>query len=108
LKLADKLLIVAIHTPPLLFCSHLSKDFDEVEWNDPITTSVFVSKIAATHYLDVVDYIKVMLPSLEIRITTLWIAETEVAMLLNTINQRYDDYCEGIRHNVLSLSHFHY
>ena len=49
--------------------------FSQEEWATPETSAIYLKKIVAAHYLQLVDYIKAMLPSLELRLTTAWVEE---------------------------------
>ncbi|PVI03756.1 hypothetical protein DM02DRAFT_612052 [Periconia macrospinosa] len=75
------------------------------EWKTPGTSSVFVRKIVAAHYLQLIDYIKAMLPSLELRLTTAWVEEQEQWKSLQTISRRCGNYRDDIEDTLLSLGY---
>lgn len=77
----------------------------EEDWAKPSTSSIFVKKIVAAHYLQLVDYIKAMLPSLELRLTTAWIEEQEQWKSLQTISRRCGNYSDDIEDTLLSLGY---
>jgi hypothetical protein len=74
-------------------------------WTKPSASSLFVKKIVAAHYLQLVDYIKVMLPSLELRLTTAWVEEQEQWKSLQTISRRCGNYRDDIEDILLSLDY---
>ena len=61
----------------------------EKEWRSPRGATIFAKKIVAAHYLQLVDYIKVMLPSLEV-------AEQEQWKALQTTSRRCGNYRDDI------------
>ena len=75
----------------------------EKEWKSPSKSSIFLKKIVAAHYLQLADYIKVMLPSLELRLTTAWVEEREQWKQLGTISRRCGNYRDDIEDTLLSL-----
>lgn len=75
------------------------------DWADPSRSSLFVKKIVAAHYLQLVDYIKAMLPSLELRLTTAWVEEQEQWKSLQTISRRCGNYRDDIEDALLSLGY---
>lgn len=75
------------------------------DWADPSRSSLFVKKIVAAHYLQLVDYIKAMLPSLELRLTTAWVDEQEQWKSLQTISRRCGNYQDDIEDTLLSLGY---
>jgi hypothetical protein len=79
--------------------------FQIEEWADPTRSSIFVKKIVAAHYLQLVDYIKAMLPSLELRLTTAWVEEQEQWKSLQTISRRCGNYRDDIEDTLLSLGY---
>jgi hypothetical protein len=70
----------------------------EDDWNNPIGATIFAKKIVAAHYLQLVDYIKVMLPSLEV-------AEQEQWKALQTTSRRCGNYRDDIEDTLLSLGY---
>jgi hypothetical protein len=74
-------------------------------WKKPAASSIFVKKIVAAHYLQIVDYIKVMLPSLELRLTTAWVEEQEQWKSLQTISRRCGNYRDDMEDALLSLDY---
>ncbi|KAF2187149.1 hypothetical protein K469DRAFT_663185 [Zopfia rhizophila CBS 207.26] len=78
---------------------------DEQEWQSPIASSLFVKKIVAAYYLQLVDYIKVMLPSLELRLTTAWVEEQDQWKSLQTISRRCGNYRDDMEDVLLSLGY---
>lgn len=77
----------------------------EHEWQSPLTSSLFLKKIVAAHYLQLIDYIKAMLPSLELRLTTAWVDEQEQWRSLQTISRRCGNYSDDIEDTLLSLGY---
>ncbi len=75
----------------------------EEEWKDPSKSSIFLKKIVAAHYLQLADYIKVMLPSLELKLATAWVEEQEQWKALQTISRRCGNYRDDIEDALLSL-----
>jgi hypothetical protein len=67
------------------------------------TSSLFLKKMVAAHHLQLVDYIKAMLPSLELRLTTAWKQEQDQWKSLQTISRRCGNYCDDIEDTLLSL-----
>jgi hypothetical protein len=82
--------------------SHL---IEEAEWKVPSNSALFLKKIVAAHYLQLADYIKVMLPSLELRLTTAWVEEQEQWKGLQTISRRCGNYRDDIEDTLLSLGY---
>lgn len=74
-------------------------------WQTPALSAVFLKKIVAAHYLQLVDYIKVMLPSLEARLTTAWVEEQDQWKSLQTISRRCGNYRDDIEDALLSLGY---
>ncbi|RMZ66843.1 Mg2+ transporter zinc transport [Pyrenophora seminiperda CCB06] len=79
--------------------------FSEDEWKLPKTSAIFLKKIVAAHYLQLVDYIKVMLPSLELRLTTAWVEEQDQWKSLQTTSRRCGNYRDDIEDILLSLGY---
>jgi hypothetical protein len=77
----------------------------EDEWRTPQKSALFLKKIVAAHYLQLVDYIKVMLPSLELRLTTAWVEEQDQWKSLQTISRRCGNYRDDIEDTLLSLGY---
>lgn len=75
------------------------------EWEAPEKSAVFLQKIVAAHYLQLVDYIKVMLPSLELKLTTAWVEEQDQWKSLQTISRRCGNFRDDIEDNLLSLGY---
>jgi len=75
----------------------------EKDWEDPVASSLFLKKMVAAHHLQLVDYIKAMLPSLELRLTTAWKQEQDQWKSLQTISRRCGNYCDDIEDTLLSL-----
>ena len=73
------------------------------DWNTPQMSAIFLKKIVAAHYLQLVDYIKAMLPSLELRLTTAWVEEQDQWKSLQTISRRCGNYRDDIEDTLLSL-----
>lgn len=82
-----------------------SELFSTNDWSEPTASSFFVKKIVAAHYLQLVDYIKAMLPSLELRLTTAWVEEQEQWKSLQTISRRCGNYRDDIEDTLLSLGY---
>lgn len=78
---------------------------EEEGWEKPETSSIFLKKIVAAHYLQLVDYIKVMLPSLELKLTTAWVEEQEQWKSLQTISRRCGNYRDDLEDALLSLGY---
>lgn len=72
-------------------------------WANPVTASLFMQKIVAAHYLQLVDYIKAALPSLEMRLSTGWTEEEEQWRSLQTISRRCGNYRDDVEDTLLSL-----
>ncbi|KAI4957737.1 hypothetical protein J4E86_004876 [Alternaria arbusti] len=79
--------------------------FSEDEWATPNTSAIFLKKIVAAHYLQLVDYIKAMLPSLELRLTTAWVEEQGQWKSLQTISRRCGNYRDDLEDALLSLDY---
>ena len=62
-----------------------------------------MQKIVAAHYLQLVDYIKAALPSLEMRLSTGWTEEEEQWRSLQTISRRCGNYRDDVEDTLLSL-----
>ncbi|KAF1969895.1 hypothetical protein BU23DRAFT_231802 [Bimuria novae-zelandiae CBS 107.79] len=75
------------------------------DWTEPSKSSVFVKKIVAAHYLQLVDYIKAMLPSLELRLESAWVEEQEQWKSLQTISRRCGNYRDDVEDTFLSLGY---
>jgi hypothetical protein len=75
------------------------------EWASPETSAIFLKKIVAAHSLQLVDYIKVMLPSLEASLGTAWVAEQKQWTSLQTISRRCGNYRDDIEDSLLSLGY---
>jgi hypothetical protein len=75
------------------------------DWAKPVNSSIFLKKIVAAHYLQLVDYIKAMLPSLELRLTSGWIDEEDQWRSLQTISRRCGNYSDDIEDTLLSLGY---
>lgn len=82
--------------------SHL---LTEKEWKSPSQSAIFLKKIVAAHYLQLADYIKAMLPSLELKLTTAWVEEQEQWKGLQTISRRCGNYRDDIEDTILSLGY---
>jgi hypothetical protein len=78
---------------------------EDSEWTKPTTSSLFLKKVVAAHYLQLIDYIKAMLPSLELRLTTAWVDEQEQWKSLQTISRRCGNYRDDIEDTLLSLGY---
>jgi hypothetical protein len=70
----------------------------EDDWKSPSGATIFAKKIVAAHYLQLIDYIKVMLPSLEV-------AEQEQWKALQTTSRRCGNYRDDIEDALLSLGY---
>ncbi|KAF1829102.1 hypothetical protein BDW02DRAFT_510784 [Decorospora gaudefroyi] len=79
--------------------------FTQQDWASPEVSAVFLKKIVAAHYLQLVDYIKAMLPSLELRLTTAWVEEKDQWKSLQTISRRCGNYRDDIEDTLLSLGY---
>lgn len=77
----------------------------EQEWKNPSQSAIFLKKIVAAHYLQLADYIKVMLPSLELKLATAWVEEQEQWKALQTISRRCGNYRDDIEDALLSLGY---
>ncbi|KAF2622093.1 hypothetical protein BU25DRAFT_298288, partial [Macroventuria anomochaeta] len=82
-----------------------SKLLGDEEWKEPSNSAIFLKKIVAAHYLQLADYIKVMLPSLELKLTTAWVEEQEQWKALQTISRRCGNYRDDIEDTLLSLGY---
>lgn len=75
-----------------------------LDWQAPKTSTIFLQKIVAAQYLQLVDYIKVMLPSLEFILTRgAWKTGEQEWNILQTINRRCGNYQDDIEDILLSL-----
>lgn len=75
------------------------------DWTDPTASATYVKKVVAAHYLQLIDYIKAMLPSLELRLTTAWVEEEDQWKSLQTISRRCGNYRDDIEDTLLSLGY---
>jgi hypothetical protein len=89
----------------IYYYKHHSDLLTEEEWKTPQRSAIFLQKIVAAHYLQLVDYIKVMLPSLELKLTTAWVEEQDQWRSLQTISRRCGNYRDDIEDNLLSLGY---
>lgn len=87
------------------YLEHHSDLIPEEYWTDPLTSALFLKKIVAAHNLQLVDYIKAMLPSLELRLTTAWVKEQDQWKSLQTISRRCGNYRDDIEDTLLSLGY---
>jgi hypothetical protein len=87
------------------YYQHHSNLLTADEWKTPQKSAIFLKKIVAAHYLQLVDYIKVMLPSLELRLTTAWVEEQDQWKSLQTISRRCGNYRDDIEDTLLSLGY---
>lgn len=87
------------------YYEHNSHLLEEHEWNSPSNSAIFLKKIVAAHYLQLADYIKAMLPSLELKLTTAWVEEQEQWKALGTISRRCGNYRDDIEDALLSLGY---
>ncbi|KAH7123990.1 hypothetical protein B0J11DRAFT_327271 [Dendryphion nanum] len=78
---------------------------DSAEWSEPTASAIYIKKIVAAHYLQLIDYIKAMLPSLELRLTTAWVEEQDQWKSLQTISRRCGNYRDDIEDTLLSLGY---
>jgi hypothetical protein len=74
-------------------------------WDDPTTSAFFVKKIVAAHSLQLADYVKSVLPSLELKLTTGWVEEKEQWKGLQTISRRCGNYRDDLEDTLLSLGY---
>ncbi len=95
------------HTSMLRDLKHYYEQHSDLltvaDWSTPVESSVFLKKIVTAHYLQLVDYIKAMLPSLELRLTTAWVEEQDQWKSLQTISRRCGNYRDDIEDALLSL-----
>ncbi|KAF3040053.1 hypothetical protein E8E12_002043 [Didymella heteroderae] len=77
----------------------------EEVWDKPSTSAFFVKKIVAAHSLQLADYIKSVLPSLELKLTTGWVEEKEQWKGLQTISRRCGNYRDDLEDTLLSLGY---
>jgi len=89
----------------IYYYKHHSAAITEEEWETPQKSALFLQKIVAAHYLQLVDYIKVMLPSLELKLTTAWVEEQDQWKSLQTISRRCGNFRDDIEDNLLSLGY---
>ena len=87
------------------YLEHRSSLLGESGWKEPLTSAFFLKKIVAAHYLQLIDYIKAMLPSLELRLTTAWKDEQDQWKNLQTISRRCGNYSDDIEDTLLSLGY---
>jgi hypothetical protein len=108
------------HGQPLTICPHPHRSMlhdlvhyyeknsyllDDDEWKDPSMSAVFLKKIIAAHCLQLADYIKAMLPSLELKLTSGWVEEQDQWRDLQTISRRCGNYRDDIEDTLLSLGY---
>lgn len=74
-------------------------------WDVPSTSAFFIKKIVAAHSLQLADYIKSVLPSLELKLTTGWVEEKEQWKGLQTISRRCGNYRDDLEDTLLSLGY---
>ncbi|KAL6703151.1 hypothetical protein ACN47E_010144 [Coniothyrium glycines] len=86
------------------YYQHRSGMVSDVEWKDPNASTIFLKKIVAAHTLQLVDYIKVMLPSLEVSLTN-WADEQDQWKSLQTISRRCGNYRDDMEDTLLSLGY---
>ncbi|KAF2203539.1 hypothetical protein GQ43DRAFT_438725 [Delitschia confertaspora ATCC 74209] len=85
---------------------HHSDRIPEDAWVKPSAASIFAKKIVAAYYLQLVDYIKAMLPSLELRLqTTGWKEEAEQWRSLQTISRRCGNYSDDVEDTLVTLGY---
>lgn len=89
----------------LYYYQQHAKLIPETDWQTPQKSAIFLKKIVAAHLLQLVDYIKVMLPSLELKLTTAWIEEQEQWRMLQTISRRCGNYRDDLEDTLLSLGY---
>lgn len=77
----------------------------EAHWQAPHPSAIFLKKIVAAQYLQIVDYIKVMLPSFEARLTSAWVEEQDQWKSLQTISRRCGNYRDDIEDALMSLGY---
>lgn len=75
------------------------------DWVEPTASAVYLKKVVSAHYLQLIDYIKAMLPSLELRLTTAWVEEEDQWKSLQTISRRCGNYRDDIEDTMLSLGY---
>jgi hypothetical protein len=86
------------------YLTNSSDMVSEHEWGHFTAPSTFVFKIVAAHQIQVADYFKVMLPSLELRLTTDWFGERRQYIFLEMIRSLLDDYRDDVKLNIMCLS----
>ncbi|KAF2705060.1 hypothetical protein K504DRAFT_389091 [Pleomassaria siparia CBS 279.74] len=84
---------------------HQSDLIPPSSWTTPVGSTIFLKKIVAAHLLQLVDYIKVMLPSLELHLTTAWVKEQDQWRSLQTLSRRCGNYTDDIEDTLLSLGY---
>ena len=62
-----------------------------------------MKKIVTAHYIQLIDYIKVMLPSLELRLATAWVEEQDQWKSLQTTSRRCGNYRDDVEDILLNL-----
>lgn len=87
------------------YYQYSSKLLSEEDWRTPQMSAVFLKKVVAAHYLQLVDYIKAMLPSLELRLTTAWVEEQDQWKSLQTTSRRCGNFRDDIEDALLSLGY---
>ncbi|KAF2802596.1 uncharacterized protein BDZ99DRAFT_428324 [Mytilinidion resinicola] len=87
----------------VFYYTHHAHLIPPADWKLPVAASLFPKKIIAAHYLQLVAYIKAMLPSLELQLSSSWTNEQEQWRTLQTISRRCGDYCDNIEDILLSL-----
>lgn len=87
------------------YYEHNADLLEDTEWDLPSNSAIFLKKIVAAHYLQLADYIKAMLPSLELKLTTAWVEEQEQWKALGTISRRCGNYRDDIEDALLSLGY---
>lgn len=87
------------------YYKHHADVLPESQWQTPQPSAMFIKKIVAAQYLQLVDYIKVMLPSFEVRLTTAWVEEQDQWKSLQIISRRCGNYRDDIEDALLSLGY---
>ncbi|XPS80647.1 hypothetical protein M3J07_012621 [Ascochyta lentis] len=87
------------------YFQHQAHHFTDHEWMDATTSSTFIKKIVAAQYQRVTEYTRVMLPPLELILTTTWVEEQAEWSILQAASSRCVAYAGDIVGNISALGY---
>lgn len=70
--------------------------YTETAWTNPLTSSVFLRKMIAALYMQVVNYLKASIPAQELRLTTSWVEERDQWLRLFDTHTRTMNFCDDM------------